>query len=345
MAEEVTKNEEGIGTRVKLGLFVLAGLFVLILTLYLIGKSQNLFGSNVELKARFRNVSGLISGSNVLFSGIQVGTVNKIKIIDDTTIEVGFLVDKEMLPYIHQNARVSIGTEGLMGNKIINILPVNELSPPVREGDLLPASQTLSTDEMLQTLDRTNSNIADISEDLKSSVHRLNDSKALWGILDNPGLAANMQASMENISRASANVNAVTQDLHAMIADVKNGKGSVGTLLRDTAFSANLEETLAKIKKVGDKAAGLGDELDQMVDDIRYNMDQGRGTVHALLRDSSLTVKLNATMDNVQKGTESFSQDMEALKHNFLLRGYFRKLDKQQKNNNTAAPALPVAGN
>ena len=97
---------EGVTNNVKLGLFVLAGLSVLILTLYLIGKSQNLFGSNVELKARFRNVSGLMSGSNVLFSGIQVGTVNKISIIDDTTIEVGFLVDKQMLSYIHKNAQV-----------------------------------------------------------------------------------------------------------------------------------------------------------------------------------------------------------------------------------------------
>ena len=336
---------EGVTNNVKLGLFVLAGLSVLILTLYLIGKSQNLFGSNVALKARFRNVSGLMSGSNVLFSGIQVGTVNKIKIIDDTTIEIGFLVDKQMLSYIHRNAQVSIGTEGLMGNKIINILPVKELSQPVSAGDLLPVSQAPSTDEMLQTLDRTNTNIADISEDLKSSVHRLKESKALWGILDDSNLAANMQTSMENISRASANVNAVTQDLHAMIADVKNGKGSVGTLLRDTAFSADLEETLAKIKTVGDKAAGLGDELDQMVGAIRGEIDHGSGTVHALLKDSLLAMKLDATMNNVQKGTESFSQDMEALKHNFLLRGYFRKLDKQQKKNNTATPAPPVAGN
>ena len=336
---------EGVTNNVKLGLFVIAGVSVLILALYVIGKSQNLFGSNVPLKARFRNVSGLMSGSNVLFSGIQVGTVNKIMIIDDTTIEVGFLVDKQMLSYIHRNAQVSIGTEGLMGNKIINILPVKELSQPVSAGDLLPVSQAPSTDEMLQTLDRTNTNIADISEDLKSSVHRLKESKALWGILDDSNLAANMQTSMENISRASANVNAVTQDLHAMIADVKNGKGSVGTLLRDTAFSADLEETLAKIKTVGDKAAGLGDELDQMVGAIRGEIDHGSGTVHALLKDSLLAMKLDATMNNVQKGTESFSQDMEALKHNFLLRGYFRKLDKQQKKNNTATPAPPVAGN
>jgi phospholipid/cholesterol/gamma-HCH transport system substrate-binding protein len=343
MAEAVTKNTEGNATHVKLGLFVLAGLFILILTLYLIGKSQNLFGSNVELKARFRNVSGLMSGSNILFSGIQVGTVNKIRIIDDTTIEVGFLVDKQMLSYIHKNAQVSIGTEGLMGNKIINIIPVNELSQPVMEDDLLTASQAPGTDEMLQTLDKTNKNIADISEDLKSSVHQLRESKALWGILNDSSLAINMKASLDNISRASANVNAVTQDLHTMIADVKNGKGSVGTLLRDTAFSANLEETLAKIKTVGDKAAGLGDELDQMTIAIRGDIDHGSGTMHALLKDSALAMKLNATMDNVQKGTASFSEDMEALKHNFLLRGYFRKRDRQQKKNDTvASPPLTV---
>jgi phospholipid/cholesterol/gamma-HCH transport system substrate-binding protein len=95
---------------------------------------------------------------------------------------------------------------------------------------------------------------------------------------------------------------------------------------------------------MGDKAAGLGDELDQMVDAIRGDIDHGSGTVHALLKDSSLTMKLSATMDNVRRGTELFSQDMEALKHNFLLRGYFRKLNKQQKKNDTAAPP-PLAGN
>jgi phospholipid/cholesterol/gamma-HCH transport system substrate-binding protein len=248
-----------------------------------------------------------------------------------------------MLSYIHKNAQVSIGTEGLMGNKIINIIPVNELSQPVMEDDLLTASQAPGTDEMLQTLDKTNKNIADISEDLKSSVHQLRESKALWGILNDSSLANNMKASLDNISRASANVNAVTQDLHTMIADVKNGKGSVGTLLRDTAFSANLEETLAKIKTVGDKAAGLGDELDQMTVAIRGDIDHGSGTMHALLKDSALAMKLNATMDNVQKGTASFSEDMEALKHNFLLRGYFRKRDRQQKKNDTvASPPLTV---
>jgi phospholipid/cholesterol/gamma-HCH transport system substrate-binding protein len=336
---------EGTTNNIKLGFFVLAGLAVLIVALYVIGKSQNLFGSNVELRARFRNVSGLMSGSNVLFSGIQIGTVNKIRIIDDTTIEVGFLVDKEMLSYIHQNAQVSIGTEGLMGNKLINILPVNASSPAVGEGDLLAASQAANTDEMLQTLDKTNNNIADISEDLKSSVHRLRESKALWGILNDPTLAINMKASLENISRASANANAVTQDIYVMISDVKNGKGSVGALLRDTAFSAGLEEALAKIKTVGDKAAGLGDQLDQMIVAIKGDIDHGPGTVHALLKDSSLAMKLNASMDNVQRGTESFSQDMEALKHNFLIRGYFRNQDKQKKKNNITAPAPPVAGN
>ncbi len=335
---------EGVTKNVKLGFFVLAGLSALILTLYLIGKSQNVFGSNVVLKARFKNVSGLMNGSNILFSGIHVGTVSKIRIIDDTTIEVKFLVEKQMLPYIHQNARVSIGSEGLMGNKLINILPVNQPSPPVIENDILAASQAPGTDEMLQTLNRTNTNIAEISEDLKSSAHRLKDSKALWGILDDPALALNMHRSTDNISKASANVNAVTQDLRTMIADVRNGKGSVGQLLVDTAFALSLNQTLVKIKTVGEKAAGLEDELNRTVGDIRYDMDHGSGSVHTLLKDSSLANKLNATMDNVQKGTESFSQDMEALKHNFLLRGYFRKQEKEKKKNNLP-PAPPVANN
>ncbi|HTI10538.1 MAG TPA: MlaD family protein [Puia sp.] len=318
-------------SNVKLGLFVLAGLFLLILTLYLIGKNQHLFGSNFEVKARFRNVSGLTSGNNVRFSGIQVGTVKGIKLIADTSIEVTMLIDEGMRSYIHKNSLASIGTEGLMGNKIVNIMPDKEIAPPVKEGDLLPTQRVINTDEMLQTLFRTNNNIADISEALKSTVDRINNSSALWGILNESSLAANMKTSLLNIRQASMHASDMTGDLRDIILDIKQGKGSVGALLTDTSLAYNLQEAVLKIRSVGDKAAGLADELNKMAGNIRQDITEGPGTVHALLKDSGIVTKLNTSLDNVQKGTEAFSQDMEALKHNFLLRGYFRKLEKKQQ--------------
>ncbi len=316
---------------IKLGLFVLAGLLLLVFTLYMLGRNKNLFGSSFELKARFSNVSGLTKGNNIRFSGIQAGTVKSITICNDSTIEVVMMIDEKVKPYIHKNAVASIGTEGLMGNKIINIVPVPGTAKGVEENDVLPVQKTLNTDEMLQTLNRTNNNIAAISEDLKSTVQRINNSSALWGILNERNLAANFRTSMNNIKLASASARDMTAELHSIIDAVQNGKGSVGALLTDTSFSHNLNEAVTKIKSAGDNANALAGELNNMAEHIQYDINNGKGTINALLKDSMMVVKLNASLDNIQKGTDAFSQDMEALKHNFLLRGYFRKLEKKQK--------------
>ncbi len=105
----------------KLGLFVLAGVLFLILTLYMIGKNRNLFGSTFTMKAVLSNVNGLVAGNNVRFKGIDVGTVKNITLLNDSSIYVTLTIDNEMKPYIKQNAMASIGTDGLMGNKLVNI--------------------------------------------------------------------------------------------------------------------------------------------------------------------------------------------------------------------------------
>ncbi len=316
---------------IKLGLFVLAGVLLLVFALYMLGKNKNLFGSNFQLKARFTNISGLTKGNNIRFSGIQVGTVKNIQVIDDTTIEVVMLIDEKIKSFLHKNAVASIGSEGLMGNKIINILPGPGAAKEIDENDVLSVKKTINTDDMLQTLNKTNDNVAVISEDLKSVVQRINNSAALWEILNERSLAANLKVSLNNIRLASENTKDMTAGLYSIINDVKNGKGSVGALLTDTTLSYNLNEAIAKIKSVGDNANGLANELDEMARRVQYDISNGKGTVNALLKDSMIVIKLNASLDNIQKGTYSFSQDMEALKHNFLLRGYFRRQEKNQK--------------
>jgi phospholipid/cholesterol/gamma-HCH transport system substrate-binding protein len=92
--------------RVKLGVFVLAGLTFLIFLLYMIGKNRHLFGPAFIVKARFQNVQGLVPGNNVLFSGIEVGTVKKIDILSDTLIEVVMLIDDKMKKIIRNNSMV-----------------------------------------------------------------------------------------------------------------------------------------------------------------------------------------------------------------------------------------------
>ncbi|MFN7118181.1 MAG: MlaD family protein, partial [Saprospiraceae bacterium] len=224
-----------------------------------------------------------------------------------------------------------VGSEGLVGNKVLNIIPADEAGLPVAENDILPAREAHDLDEMLETLYKTNNNIAIISEELKTTVHRLNGSTEIWNLLGSSDLADNLRSSLSNVRQASAEAKTMVADLHYIISDVKNGQGSVGTLLKDTAFAQNLNDAVNQIKLVGNNANLLAAELNKTAQDIQQNINSGKGTAHAILRDTTLTVKLNNSLSNIEKGTQAFNANMEALKHNFLFRGYFKKLEKQAK--------------
>ena len=336
MANRVINN-------VKLGIFVLAGLVLLILALYLVGKDTNLFSKNYVLKAQFDNASGLMVGNNVRYAGIQVGTVKKISFLNDTVIEVTMLIDEKMKPYIHKKDLVSIGTDGLVGNKLLNIVPGQDKTLLAENNDILITKKGINTDEMLEVLNKTNKNIAIISEDLKTTVQRLNNSTAFWQILNDKTLPENIKATLVNIRNASNKTNNViakadnmVAELQTIVQDVKNGKGSLGGILRDTAMLVNLNETVENMKLVGDKANNLASELNMITQNIKQDIDSGKGVVNMVLKDSALVQKLNISLDHIESGTDNFNQNMEALKHNFFFKGYFKRLEKEKKKADAA---------
>jgi phospholipid/cholesterol/gamma-HCH transport system substrate-binding protein len=322
---------------IKLGIFVMAGLLFLIVLLYMIGKNENLFGSNFELKVRFENIQGLNQGNNIRYAGIQAGTVKKVTILNDTLIEVTMLIKTSLKKYIHKNAVASIGTDGLVGNKIINIFPAKETSALVEEGDILACKKTIETNEMLQTLAKTNNDIAFISSELKTTISRINNSKAIWDILNDNTLPQNLRVSLLNAKLATAKANDMINSLNQLISDVKEGKGSLGAVLTDTSFAVNLNEAIHKIKLVGDETGKLAAEMKSAIKNIRNEVDSGKGPANAFLKDSSMVLAINRSLNNIQEGANGFNDIMEAIKHSFLFRSYFRKLEKKKLKNTKQA--------
>ena len=316
---------------VKLGTFVLGGLLFLVVLLYMIGKNRNLFGATYVLKARFENIQGLVAGNNVRFSGIQAGTIKKVKILTDTVIEVTMIIEKKMQTIIRKNAIVSIGTDGLVGNKVVNISPVKQLATFAMDGDILLTKKAVNTDEMLQTLNKTNNDVSVIAADLKTTVQHINSSSALWALLNDNAIPQDLRNAVSNIRMATGKAGNMVDNLDAIVRDVKNGKGSVGALLTDTSFAKNLNNAILKIKTVGEEADSLAREINLLVAGVRQDFNTGKGPVNALLKDSMLVIKLNTSLDNIQKGTDGFNQNMEALKHIFLWRGYFKKQEKKKQ--------------
>jgi len=320
---------------VKLGSFVLGGLLFLVLLLYMIGRNSNLFGKTYVLKARFENIQGLVAGNNVRFSGIHAGTVKKVKILNDTVIEVTMIIETKMQSIIRKTALVSIGTDGLVGNKVVNIVPSHIPGEFAVEGDILPVKKAIATDDMLQTLYKTNNDVAVIAADLKTTVQRINNSSALWRLLNDDAIPRELRTAVANIRSATGKAGNMVNNLDAIVTDVKNGKGSIGALLTDTAFAKNLNEAVLKIRSVGEEADALAAEINKIVAGIQQDVNSGKGPVNALLKDSTMVIKLNTSLENIQKGTDNFNQNMEALKHNILFRGYFRKQQKQKAANQT----------
>jgi phospholipid/cholesterol/gamma-HCH transport system substrate-binding protein len=318
------------GNNIRLGAFVLAGLLALIFALYMIGQNRSLFGSNFELRARFSNVNGLIEGNNVLFSGIQAGTVKEIKILNDTSIEVVMRIDNKIKQFIRKNARASIGTQGLMGDKIINIIPGKGALPLIEDHDLIETRKISSTDEILETLSKTSNNIADISESLKNAVQQL-DKSAAWSLINNKALKNNIESTLKNIEQTSVNTREMTRGLNDLVARIKQGKGNAGLLLKDSTLAHNLNESVSKIRQASDNASQVTVQMNKMVSELNDDLHKGKGAVKLLLNDSVTAKNLSISMENIKKGTDGFNQNMEALKHNFLLRGYFKNLEKQKQ--------------
>ena len=168
---------------IRLGLFVLIGIVFLIVALYMIGNNRNLFDQTFTITATFSKVNGLMKGNNVRFSGIDVGTVKSIRISSDTSVEVMMIIQADARRFIKKNARAAVGTDGLMGNKLVEIDNAMAASAPVEGGDVIASVVPLETDQMMRTLGRTNNDLAQITAEVKEITRKVNNSRALWSIL------------------------------------------------------------------------------------------------------------------------------------------------------------------
>ena len=315
-------------SNVQLGIFVMIGLAFLLFTLYLIGSNQNLFDQTFEVKATFYNVNGLMKGNNVRFSGIDVGTIKKVEIISDTTVKVTMVIKNNIHPFIKKNSVATVGTDGLMGNKLVNISNTSGGSSEiVEEGDMLTSIKPVETDEMLRTLDLTNQNLYQITTDLKRITQKLKSSNSLWSLLMDTSVAQNVKLSISNIRATTNNTAAFSKDLNFLIQDIKNGKGVAGVLLNDTASTKRLQNSIQQLQQATTKAVELTSDIRIVTEQLK----KGQGATGVLISDTAFAKDLKKSMKNIEFGTDRFNENMEAMKHNFLFRGYFKKQEKELK--------------
>lgn len=316
---------------VKLGIFILSGLLFLVVSLYLIGRNQQLFRASILVKTHFRHAGGVVPGNNVRYAGIQAGTVKSVTLINDTTIEFELLIDKEASKHILKNSLASIGTEGLIGNKVVNLLPGEGAAEPIKEGDKIAAKKTIDTDVMLETLAITNRNAALLSAELVETISRFNNSSALWKLLEDSSLAVSIKTSLANIEQSSVSTRQLTGELNQVIHDLKQEEGLVHQLIYDTTMSGQLERTLAQLELTSQQTVRMTQKVNELITGVQEEIKEGKGPANAILSDTSMTGSLHRSLTNIEKSTATFNENMKALQHNFLFRGYFRKKGKKAR--------------
>lgn len=321
MNKEIIKN-------IRLGLFVIAGTALLIMVLYFIGSNSNLFSKTFKLYSTFQNVNGLKKGNNVRYAGIDVGIIKNIEIVNDTTIRVEMSVEADLKKVIRKNSTASIGTDGLMGNKLINLNPGTSDMDLVKEGEELTSVATINTEEMLRTLDKTNRNILIISANLRDITQNINNSRGtLYTVLMDTTIARGLKHTLSNIDVVSNNILQISADLNHMVSEAKNGNGLIGTLVKDTVIADDLSKAIKEVKTAGEQINTSAGELKT----ILKKVNTGDGTLSTLINDTATANNLKRSLVNIDVSARKLPVLMEALKHNFLFKNYFKKLEKENK--------------
>jgi len=260
------------GSNWKLGMFVIVGLILFILTIYFVGKQQNLFGSTFHLKSKFKTVSGLKTGNNVRFSGINVGTISEIQLETDSSVVVDIIVERDVQKYIKTDAIASIGSDGLMGDKVLTISPGTVSNKVIADNAFIASKSAVEMEDLMKSV--------------KTSV-------------DNAGI--------------------ITAQLAQFTYKMNNGEGALSRLMSDKEFANSLQNTLVNLE-------ASTNEFSKFTN----SMNHGKGILPKLVNDERLGAKLDSTMSNLESGSKGLSENMEAAKHNFLLKGYFNKKKKAE---------------
>jgi phospholipid/cholesterol/gamma-HCH transport system substrate-binding protein len=190
--------------KVRLGLFIAGGIALFVIAIFIIGKQQNLFDPVFKLTTTFFNVSGLQVGSNVRFSGIDIGTVDNIKIINDSTVQVDMLIKKSVQQFIKADCEAGIGSSGIIGDRVLVITQGSDDAAIARDGQHILSNEPVETDAIMASLQVTANNAAIVSDQLVEIIFKINGGKGTLGrLIQDSTIAENINQTIVNLKKSS----------------------------------------------------------------------------------------------------------------------------------------------
>lgn len=318
------------------GIFIFLGLAIFIITILTLGSQQKTFEKSITIKSFFDNVNGLQKGNNVWFSGVKVGTIKKVILTGTGKVEVDMYVDQQSLQYIRKDAKARISTDGLIGNKIIEIYGGTSKAQQIEAGDVLVNDKLLSTDEMMNTLAKSNDNLLVITNDFKTIGSRLVDGKGSIGkLLTDETMFNQINTTVTSLKRASENIQNLSSNVSAYTSKLNNKGNLANDLVTDTIIFSKLRATVSQLQQVAVTTQSVINNLQTAGNTLNNGLINKNAPVGMLLNDEQSASQIKITLQNLQSASKKLDDDLEALQHNFLLRGFFRKKARNEKKDST----------
>lgn len=234
-------NKES-GYQWKLGMFVIIGLVLFVVTIFFIGKQKNLFGSTFELNSKFNSVNGLDVGNNVRFSGINIGTVKEIEFLTDTSVVIKLIIKEEVRKYIKKDAIASISSDGLMGDKVLIISSGKKSDIMVEDKDNILSKEAIEMDDLMISVKKSVDNAGLITEQLAQFSYSMNNGNgALSKLVSDEEFGNSIKNMVTNLENSS-------NEFKKFTVKMNDKKGVLSKLVNDEKMGRMIDSTLINVK-------------------------------------------------------------------------------------------------
>ena len=294
-------------TPVRLGIFIFLGFLLFVVGIFMIGKRGAIFGTSFKVKAYFSNVQGLRNGALVRLNGIDVGSVSSIEIVSDTTgrVEVTMSLSTDIQRFIRTDTKATIETEGLVGNKVVVLEPGSSSTDIVSDGGYIQTKEQPSFSALLNETQGVVQYTKEMTKSLAQITEKINKGEGSIGKLLNDNRLYNNAADLT--LQANTSLKGITSELKK-VTELFNELGiGVENVVN------NVNSTVSKL------------------DTIMGGVQEGKGILGQVLVNGSkydsifaVTMKnINTTSEAARLAASRMAENMEALKHNWLFKGYF----------------------
>ena len=290
--------------KARLGMFIAVGLAIFVIAIFFIGRQQNLFNPVFKVTTNFQNVSGLLVGNNIRFSGINVGIVDNITIINDSTVQVDMLIRRNVQQFIKADSQAGIGSEGIIGDRVLIITQGSNAAQIVKDGQYILSKEPIETDVVMASLQISAANAEIITYQLSQIMTDINRGEgALGRLIQDPSIADNITQTIENFKQSSEGFDETIE-----------------------ITKQNVFEFMEKLQLTAAKTEIASQELGE----IMTKINSGEGSLGVLIHDTTMAGNLSQLIINLKQGSQGLDENMQALKQNFFFRRYYRRIEREE---------------